>query len=102
MIDQVIDDLTTHLLEIVIYAVGIGLTVRVLAFLWRYFWNIEITRYEGGALVGCIAALLAVVFIDRGPRVAISGSAAIIVAYFLFALIRKYVPFIRNFIDREK
>lgn len=102
MIDQVIDDLTRHLFEIVIYSVGTGLTVKVLASTWRYFWHIEIDRREQVVLSAGTSALVAVFLIDRGPRVVISVSATIVGAYFLSALIRKYVPFIGNFLDREK
>lgn len=91
MIDDIKYNVTSNLLEVVIYAIGIGIAVRVLAFLWRYFWNIETSSYEGGALVGGVGAILAVWGIERGPRIAISVSATIIVAFFLSKLIRKYI-----------
>lgn len=91
MISQIIDNITTNLLELVIYAVGIGITVRGLAFLWRYFWNIEIERRELIALAAGTAALLAVSVIEKGPRVVISVSATIIGGFFLFILIKKYI-----------
>ncbi len=102
MIDQFTDDLTRHLFEIVIYSVGIGMTVKIISFLLRHFWNIRIDRREFVAVSAGTSALVAVFLIDRGPRVVISVSTTIIGAYSVFALIRKYVPFIRNFLDREK
>lgn len=102
MIDQVTDDLTRHLFEIVIYSVGIGMTVKVLSFLLRHCCNIEIDRREFIAVSAGTSAFVTVFLIDRGPHVVISVSATIIGAYFVFALMRKYVPFIRKFLDREQ
>jgi hypothetical protein len=95
VIDRIINDISENLLELVIYAVGIGITVKGLAFLCRYFWNIEIDHRELVVLSAGTAALVAVSLIGKGPHVAVSVSAVIIGGFFLTALIRKCI-------DRDK
>lgn len=80
-----------RLLEVIVYAVAVGIFIKIFATAWRYLWDIETGRGEAGALAGAIIALLVVWGIDRGPRVAPAIAALLIAGYFLVKLVKKYV-----------
>lgn len=80
-----------RLVEIVVYAIAVGISVRALATTWRYFWKIEIGWGESSALAGAVIGFLVVWGIDRGPRVAGVSATIIIVGYFIVKLVKKYI-----------
>jgi hypothetical protein len=77
--------------QVIIYAIAVGIGIKILAAAWRHFWNIETGLREGGALAGAVIAVLAVWGIEKGPRVASVSAGLIITGYFVIKLIRKYV-----------
>jgi hypothetical protein len=77
--------------QLVIYAVGVGIAIKVFASAWRHFWNIETGLRESGALAGAIIAILVIWGIERGPRLAGLIAGLIIAGYFLIKLIKKYM-----------
>jgi len=83
--------MTDRLIQIVFYAIAVGISIRVFALAWRYFWNIEIGLREGGVLAGGTMALLVVWGIERGPLVATLIAAIVIVGYFIGKVVQKYI-----------
>jgi hypothetical protein len=81
----------SKLFYVVLYAVAVGISIKILAIVWRYLWNIETGPRESGALAGAVIVLLAAWGIARGPRVASISAALIILGYFLLKLIKKYI-----------
>jgi hypothetical protein len=77
--------------QIVIYAVAVGIGIKVFAVAWRHFWNIETGLRESGALAGATIALLVVWGIEKGPRVSSITAGLVIAGYFLVKLVKKYV-----------
>lgn len=77
--------------QVVIYAVAVGIGIKVFAAAWRHFWNIETGLREGGALAGATIALLVIWGIEKGPRVASVSAGLIIAGYFLVKLLKKYI-----------
>jgi len=88
----VIDKLSlARLGQIVIYAVAVGIGIKVFAAAWRHFWNIETGLRESGALAAATIGLLVIWGIERGPRVASLSAGLIIAGYFLIKLVKKYI-----------
>ncbi len=76
---------------IVLYAVFIGISVRIFAGVWKRFWNIELSRKESGALAGAVGAMVIVGLLDKGPIVVVGCSLLVIAGYFGGKLIKKHV-----------
>lgn len=75
--------------EIVIYALAVGICIRVFATGWRRLWNIDTGRTEGAALAGAVMGFLVVWGIGRGPGAAGLSAGVIITGYFVAKLIKK-------------
>ena len=79
-----------RMMLVVVYAIGLGVSIKAVALTCRYFWNIKTSPREGGLLVGALLAYMVVFGIHRGPLVASTISALVIVGYFFIKLLKKY------------
>ena len=73
--------------QVILYAIAIGISIRLVALAFRRFLGIDISAREGGALAGAIIAFVAVGALDIGHYVASGIAALLIVGYFAGKLI---------------
>jgi hypothetical protein len=77
--------------QIIIYAIAVGLSIRVFSILWKFVFNIDTGNREAGLLAGAVIGLLVGLLIYRGPYVAGMSSGFIIVGYFILKITSKYL-----------
>lgn len=80
-----------RVVQLVIFAVAVGISIKVFAIAWRHLWNIETGPWEIGLLVGsCVGLFIFLSGLGLGSRWAWVVGAVIIVGRFSVKLIEKY------------
>lgn len=91
MIEEVIKKLSlARIGQVIIYAIAVGVSIKIFAAVWRHFWNIDTGQREKYMLVGATVVIL-VMWGERGIRGASISAGLVISGYFVIKLIKKYL-----------